>query len=42
MIKWLKGSKNLVDMFTKNLSGPVFEKCARTFVGDDQYMKDQK
>ena len=42
MIKWLKGSENPVDMFTNNLSGPAFEKCARTFVGDDEYMSGKK
>ena len=39
LTKWMRGDENPVDMFTKNLSGPAFEKCARTFVGDDEYMK---
>ena len=39
MIKtvWTKGSENPVDMFTKNLAGPAFRKCAKTFVGQDEY-----
>ena len=39
--KWLKGDKNPVDMFTKNLAGPAFQKCAKVFVGDDKYNKKQ-
>ena len=42
LIKWLKGSENPVDLFTKNLSGPAFEKCARAFVGEDKYMHGKK
>ena len=38
-IKWLKGNENPVDLFTKNLAGPAFNKCAKMFVGDDEYMK---
>ena len=40
-IQWVRGNENPVDMFTKNLSGPDFEKCARTFIGDDKYMNCQ-
>ena len=36
-IQWLKGSENPVDMFTKNLAGPAFNKFAKVFVGEDQY-----
>ena len=39
--KWLKGDKNPVDMFTKNLAKPAFQKCAKVFVGDDKYNKKQ-
>ena len=35
--KWIKGTENLVDMFTKNLGGPDYNKCAKTFVGEDKY-----
>eukprot|EP00957_Ditylum_brightwellii_P178812 13620951-Ditylum_brightwellii.AAC.1 len=38
-IKWLKGNENLVDIFTKNLSGPAYNKCAKIFVGKDSYNK---
>ena len=34
---WTKGKDNPVDMFTKNLTGPLFQKCAKVFVGDDEY-----
>ena len=36
---WLKGDENQVDMFTKNLAGPVFQKCAKVFVREDKYME---
>ena len=39
-IKWKKGTENPVDMFTKNLSGLAFNKCAKFFVGDDEYMNE--
>ena len=39
LTKWMRGDENPVDIFKKNLSGPAFEKCARTFVGADKYMK---
>ena len=39
-IKWRKGTENPVDMFTKNLSGPAFNKCAKVFVGNDEYMNE--
>ena len=38
-IRWIKGSENNTDVFTKNLDGPDFEKCIRTLVGQDVYMK---
>ena len=34
---WLRGDKFPVDIFTKNLAGPAFQKCAKTFVGLDEY-----
>jgi hypothetical protein len=36
---WIKGSENDTDAFTKNLDGPVFEKCIRKLVGQDVHMK---
>jgi len=38
-IRWIKGSENDADAFTKNLEGPAFEKCIRTLVGQDVHMK---
>ena len=35
--KWLKGIENPVDIFTKNLGGYYYNKCAKTFVGEDKY-----
>ncbi len=38
-IRWIKGSENDADVFTKNLDGPAFEKCIRMLVGQDVHMK---
>ncbi len=38
-IRWIKGSENDADAFTKNLDGPAFEKCIRTLDGQDVHMK---
>ena len=38
-IHWIKGLENDADAFTKNSDGPAFEKCIRTFVGQDVHMK---
>jgi hypothetical protein len=38
-IRWIKGSENNTDAFTKNLDGPAFEKCSRTLEGQDVHMK---
>ena len=38
-IKWIKGSENDADAFTKNLDGPAFEKCIKTLVGQDGHMR---
>ena len=35
--KWLKGTENPVDMYTKNLGGPDYNKCTKLFVGEDKY-----
>ena len=34
---WLRGDENPVDMFTKKLSGLTYNKCAKPFVGNDEY-----
>jgi hypothetical protein len=39
-VRWIAGDDNSADSFTKNLAGPLFEKHARTCVGDDECMKD--
>ena len=33
-IKWVKGQDNPADLFTKNLSGPEYQKHASTFEGE--------
>ena len=35
--KWLKGTENPVDMYTKNLGGPDYNKYTKSFVGEDKY-----
>jgi Reverse transcriptase (RNA-dependent DNA polymerase) len=37
--KWIATDDNSADIFTKNLSGPAFEKHASVYVGVDQYMQ---
>eukprot|EP00957_Ditylum_brightwellii_P195524 14898298-Ditylum_brightwellii.AAC.1 len=37
-VVWQKGSDNQVDLYTKNLAGPAFNRCAKVFVGEDKYM----
>jgi hypothetical protein len=39
-ICWIKGSENDADVFTKNLDNSAFEKCVKTLVGQDVYMKN--
>jgi hypothetical protein len=38
-IKWIKGSENNANAFTKNLDGPAFEKCIKTLVGQGVQMR---
>ncbi len=38
-IRWIKGTENEVDVFTKNLDGPAYVKCIKNLVGQDVYMK---
>ena len=35
LVKWILGSKNDSDMFTKNLDRPLFEKFALVYIGKD-------
>jgi hypothetical protein len=37
-IKWIKGSEDNADVFTKNLDGPAFKKCIKTLVRHDVHM----
>ena len=41
-IVWVKCKNNTVDMFTKNLGGPAFNKHAKVFVGEDEYHQKGK
>ena len=41
-IKHVSGEDNEADIFTKNTSGPVFEKHIWKFVGEDEYMVDKE
>jgi len=40
-VEWISTADNSADLFTKNLSGPEFEKHAATYVGFDEYMVDE-
>jgi hypothetical protein len=42
MVKWIPGSLNEADIFTKNLSGPMYENVARTLIGKDEYTPDSE
>ena len=37
IIRWISGDENDTDIHTKNLAGPLFEKHARTYFGNDEY-----
>ena len=37
--KWISTDDNSSDLYTKNLSGPVFEKHTKVYCGIDEYMK---
>jgi hypothetical protein len=41
-VYWIPTEENSSDLFTKNLSGPVFEKHTATYCGVDEYMKSEK
>eukprot|EP00957_Ditylum_brightwellii_P175365 13349619-Ditylum_brightwellii.AAC.1 len=38
-IALVERDENPVDLFTKNLVGPAFNKCMKIFVGEDDYVK---
>jgi hypothetical protein len=38
-VKWIPTAENSVDVFTKNLFGPLYEKHIKVYVGKDQYMQ---
>jgi hypothetical protein len=38
IVQWVPTGEIEPDTKTKNLAGPVFEKCATSFVGHDEYM----
>ena len=42
MVKWIPGSLNEADIFTKNLSGPMYENFARALIGKDEYTPDSE
>lgn len=39
LVEWIPSSENSSDLFTKNLSGPTFEKHATVYCGIDEYMQ---
>ena len=40
-LKWIPGTENCADLFTKNLPGPLFNKHIKKFCGDDEYNKEK-
>jgi hypothetical protein len=41
-VVWKKGSEMTPDLMTKNLPGPLFEKHASEYVGEDEYFVEAK
>ena len=41
-MKWISGKENDIDMFTKKLDGPLFEKFVSVYVGQDEYTQDSE
>ena len=39
---WINTAANTSDIFTKNLSGPDFERQTAHYVGIDEYMKNKE
>ena len=42
LTEWISGDSMTTDLFTKNLPLPLFERHAKAYVGDDEYMKSSK
>ena len=38
-IDWIKGEENKADIFSKNVTGTIFDKFVPDFCGEDIYMK---
>jgi hypothetical protein len=38
-VKWIPTEENSVDVFTKNLYGPLYEKHIKVYVGTDHFMQ---
>ncbi len=36
IVRWIPTAENEADLFTKNLDGPLFEKFAKAFIGDNE------
>ena len=41
VVRWIAGTKNESDLFTKNLHGPLFTKHTRKFCGEDEYGRSE-
>jgi hypothetical protein len=41
-VYWIPTEDNSSDLFTKNLSGPIFEKHAAVYCGKNEYMKSEE
>ncbi len=40
IVEWIPGSENNVDIFTKNLDGPLFKKYAEQLLGEGVLNRD--
>jgi hypothetical protein len=41
-VKWIPTEENSTDIFVKNLNGPAFEKHASSYIGINEYMKQNE
>ena len=41
IIRHVPGDENDADIFTKNVTGPIFQRHLPTFVGTDKYMEEE-
>ena len=41
IIRHVPGDENDADIFTKNVTGPIFQRHLPTFVGIDKYMEEE-